>query len=151
MKASGVGQIEQFEKLQAQRPADKRFSQFYQKLQQNPRSASTHLALAELYFSQRLFELAQESFRRALILDKSLARAHYGLAQVYRQKQLKPLEVYELEQAVQVAPHEDRYRYQLGVVLMEPATYDYKGAKRQYKELQKMNSPLAAKLGTLVE
>lgn len=151
LQASGVGQIQQFQKLQEDRPADKRFSQYFRQLQQSPRSATAHLALANLYFSQNLFELAQESFRRALILDKNLAAAHQGLSQVYRKKKLKPLELFELQQAVAVAPNQDQYRYELGVLLMEPATYNYKAAKKQYKVLQKMNSPLAAKLAPLVE
>src|SRR5690606_2863921 len=103
------------------------------------------------YMTQNLLELAQESFRRALILNPQLAEAHYGLAQLYRKKQIKPLELYQLEKAVAVAPQMDRYRYQLGVVLMEPATYNYKAAKKHYKELQKMGSPLAADLAKLVE
>lgn len=148
---SGIGQVEQFQKLQEQQNVDKRFATYFQGLTQNPRDPQLHLALAQIYLERDLLELAQESFQRALTLDKKLGVAHFGLSRLYRKKKLKAREVYEMEQAVATEPNNGEYRYELAVIYMEPESFDFKKAKNQYKALQKMESPLAPKLGKYLE
>ncbi len=148
---SGIGQVEQFQKLQEQQVVDNRFMDYFQALAKNPRDPKLHLALAQVYLERDLLELSQESFQRALILDSQLAAAHYGLSKLYRKKKLKAHEVYEMEQAVATAPENGEYRYDLAVLYMEPDSFDFKKAKSQYKALQKMESPLATKLGKYLE
>jgi superkiller protein 3 len=148
---SGVEQVEQLQKLQEQQSVDPRFANFYQQLQSNPTNAQTHLALGQAYLEKGLYELAIASFERALQFDPKLAGAHYGLSKTYRKKKIKNWEVIELERAVATAPSNDQYIYDLGVVLMEPQSYDYDKAKKQFKELKKLQSPLATKLGQLME
>ena len=148
---SGVGQVEQFQKLQEQQPVDTRFSQFYQQLQSDPTNANTHLALGKAYLDKGLYEMAIISFERALQFSPQLAAAHYGLSKTYRKKKNKNWEVLELEKAVATAPTNDQYIYELGVLYMEPESYDYDKAKKQFKELKKQQSPLAIKLGQLME
>lgn len=150
-QTGGIGQVKQFEKLREQQAGDTRFADLFAEIQKSPRNPQTHLALAQTYLEKGLLELAQESFYRVLKLDSKLAVAHFGLSKVYRKKKIKTLEVSELEAAVAQAPDNDQYRYELGVVYMEPDTFDYKKAKKQYKALVKMESPLAAKLAQILE
>lgn len=149
--AAEVGKVRQLQELQEQQPVDTRFSDYFDKLRKSPKDPKLHLALAEVYLERDLLELAMISFRRALALDAGLAKAHQGLSKVYRKKGLKALEVMEMEKAVEGAPDNEEFRYQLGVLYMEPESFDYKKAKKQYKALKKMNSPLAPKLGTLMQ
>jgi tetratricopeptide (TPR) repeat protein len=149
--ATEAQQAQQLQQMQEQQAVDTRFADFFEKLRQNPKDPQLHYALAELYLERDLLELAQVSFRRALVLNPSLAPAHMGLSKLYRKKKLKALEVYEMETAVQIAPDNEDYRYQMGVLYMEPESFDYKKAKKQYEALKKMNSPLAIKLGSLME
>ena len=150
-QSGGIEQVKQYEKLREQQAGDTKFADLFAEIQKNPRNPQTHLALAQTYLAKDLLELAQESFRRVLKLDSKLAVAHFGLSKVYRKKKIKKLEVLELEMAVAKAPRNDQYLYELGVVYMEPATFDYKKAKKQYKALKKMESPLASKLAQLLE
>lgn len=150
-QTGGIDQVKQFEKLREQQAGDTRFADLFAEIQKSPRNPQTHLALAQTYLEKGLLELAQESFHRVLKLDSKLAVAHFGLSKVYRKKKIKKLEVLELETAVAQAPDNDQYRYELGVVYMEPDTFDYKKAKKQYKALKKMESPLASKLAQLLE
>jgi cytochrome c-type biogenesis protein CcmH/NrfG len=146
-----VGQVEQFQKLQEQQTVDTRFADYFQRLQQNPKDPQTHLALGQACLDKGLYEMAVVAFGRALEFDPALAAAHYGLSKTYRKKKVKNWEVIELEKAVAVSPQNDQYIYELGVVYMEPATYDYDKAKKQFKALQKQQSPLAARLGQLMD
>lgn len=148
---SGVGQVEQFQKLQEQLPVEKRFETYFEGLKKNPRDPQLHLALGNIYLERNLLELARESFKRVLILDKSLGAAHFGLSRLYRKKKLKALEVYEMEQAVATNPKNGEYRYELAVIYMEPESFDFKKAKAQYKALEKMEHPLAPKLFQYLE
>ncbi len=149
--AAEIDQIKQFEQFQGQKKSDTRFSDYFEALQKNPRDPQIHLQLAQLYLEQNLLELAAESFRRVLILDSNIAQAHVGLSHLYRKKKLKALEVGELEMAVQVAPQDPKIRYEMGVLYMEPESFNYKKAKEQYKALMKMQSPLGADLGRLMQ
>ncbi len=149
--AAEIDQVKQFEQFQGQKKSDTRFADYFQALQKNPRDPQTHLQLAQLYLEQNLLELAAESFRRVLILDSNMAQAHVGLSHLYRKKKLKALEVGELELAVQVAPQDPKIRYEMGVLYMEPESFNYKKAKEQYKALMKMQSPLGADLGRLMQ
>lgn len=148
---SGVGQVEQFQKLQEQMPVEKRFETYFEGLKKNPRDPKLHLALGNIYLERDLLELARESFKRVLILDKTLAEAHFGLSRLYRKKKIKALEVYEMEQAVATDPKKGEYRYELAVIYMEPESFDFKKAKAQYKALKKMEHPLAPKLFQYLE
>jgi cytochrome c-type biogenesis protein CcmH/NrfG len=150
-QTGGIGQVKQFEKLREQQAGDTRFADLFAEIQKSPRNPQTHLALAQTYLEKGLLELALESFHRVLKLDSKMAVAHFGLSKVYRKKKIKTLEVSELEAAVAQAPGHDQYLYELGVLYMEPDTFDYKKAKKQYKALKKMESPLAAKLAQLLE
>lgn len=151
VQASELEQVKQFEQLQQQKKSDSRFADFFEALQKSPRDPQVHLQLAQLYLEQNLLELAAESFRCALILNPRLAEAHVGLSHLYRKKRLKALEVKEMETAVQVAPEAPRIRFEMGVLYMEPESFDYKKAKAQYKALQKLASPLAVDLARLMQ
>lgn len=150
-QTGGIGQVEQFQKLQEQQPVDTRFADYYAQLQKTPKDPRIHLALGQAYLEKGLPELAIQSFQRALRFDPDLAAAHYGLSKSYRRKKLKDWEVIELEKAVAAAKTNDQYIYELGVVYMEPESYDYGKAKKQFKTLKKMESPLAQKLGRLMD
>jgi tetratricopeptide (TPR) repeat protein len=150
-QTGGVGQVEQFQQLQEQQAVDTRFADYFQRLQQNPKDVQAHLALGQACLDKGLFEMAIVSFGRALEFDPTLAAAHYGLSKTYRKKKIKTSEVIELEKAVAVAPSNHQYIYELGVVYMEPESYNYDKAKKQFKELKKQQSPLAARLGQLME
>jgi len=149
--AQSAGQAKQMQKLQEQQSVDTRFADYFSRLKKAPRDPQAHLALAQVYLERDLFELAAVSFQRALKLNPQLASAHFGLSKTYRKKKLKKLEVLELENAVAIEPTNDHYLYELGVVYMEPESFDYKKAKKQYKALKKLQSPKADKLGTLMK
>lgn len=149
--ASETGQARQFQALQDQQAADSRFADFFSQLKKSPKDARIHFGLAQVYLEKGLLELAKESFLRALMLEKGMAKAHRGLSQVYRKKNIKSWEVYEMETVVALAPERDQYRYELAVLYMEPDTFDYKKAKKQYKILKKKESPLAVKLAKIMQ
>jgi len=150
-QTGGIGQVEQFQKLQEQQTVDTRFADYYSRLKQNPKDPQIHLALGQAYLDKSLTDMAILSFERALEFDPNLAAAHFGLSKTYRKKKVKIWEVYQLERAVAVAKSNDQYIYELGVLYMEPQSYDYDKAKKQFKTLKKMESPLAQKLGQLME
>lgn len=150
-QTGGIGQVEQFQKLHEQQTVDTRFADYFQKLQSDPKNPQVHLALGQACLEKGLFEMAVTSFERAIEFDPKLAAAHYGLSKTYRKKKVKNWEVLELEKAVALAPANDQYIYELGVIYMEPKSYDYDKAKKQFKELKKRQSPLAPKLGQLME
>jgi superkiller protein 3 len=148
--ASGIDQVKQFESLQNAQAADTRFADYYEKLKQNPKDLAAHLALGKLYADKKLYELALNSFRRILSLDPQYAEAHYQMSLIYQALNFKKLQLAELQEAVQKAPQQDQYHYHLGVLYMKEGHYDFKSAKEEYKNLKKMNSPLAQKLGRLM-
>ncbi len=142
--------LRQMQQLQSQAPTDTRIAEYFERLKAAPRDPEIHFQFGELYRERGLFELSIASYQRALQFNSSLAKAHVGLSKVYRKKGLKRLELFELQEAVRVSPQDPELRLALGVLLMEPETFDYNQAKKQYKELKKMESPLAEKLATLM-
>jgi uncharacterized protein HemY len=60
---------------------------------------------------------------------------------------MKALELFEMQTAVRISPQDPQLLLALGNLYMEPETFDYNQAKKQYKELVKIQSPLAAELG----
>jgi cytochrome c-type biogenesis protein CcmH/NrfG len=150
-QATETGEAQQMQQLQEEQPVDGRFADYFNKLQQSPKDPALHIALAEVYLERNLLEMALTSFRRALIFDPTSARAHFGLSRLYRKKELKKVELEEMQVAVQLAPDNNEYRYELGVLYMEPANFDYKKAKDQYKALKNNASPLAEKLAALMQ
>jgi Cytochrome c biogenesis factor len=146
-----TGQIRQMQQLQEQLPAETKFADLYDQLKANPKDPQLHLQLGHLYLEHRLFELSRSAFNRALQFQPGFAAAHAGLSQLFRQQGLKDREVLELVEAARLEPGNGDYLYRLGVLYMEPATFNYKMAEQQYKALQKMASPLALKLGQLMQ
>jgi len=149
--ATGAEQVRQIQKFQEQQSVDTRFADYFKRLQINPKDPDAHMALGQAYLEKGLYEVAIVSFGRALQLNPKLASAHYALSKTYRKKKVKTWEVIELEKAISIQPENDQYRYELGVVFMEPLSYDWDKAKKQYKALKKLKSPLAIKLGQLME
>ncbi len=144
-------EAQQFQKLQEQGPADTKIMDYYEKLKVSPKDPQIHLALAQLFLERQLYELAIASFRRALSFQPNFASAHIGLSQAYRKKGLPELEISEMEAASQDDPNNLEIRFQLGVLYMEPAHFDYKKAKKQYDFLKKLQSPLADQLGAKMQ
>jgi len=138
--------VQQMQQLQSQTAADTRIAEYFEKLKAAPRNPEIHWQLAEIYRERSLFELAIASYQRALQFNPALAKAHVGLSKVYRKQALKNWELFEMQEAVRVAPQDPEMRYALGILLMEPQTFDYNAAKKQYKELKKLQSPLADQL-----
>jgi tetratricopeptide (TPR) repeat protein len=62
----------------------------------NPRLASAHLELGNLYAQRKQNSTAIASFRQALLLDPNSEMAHYKLAQIYRDLNELPLAEQEL-------------------------------------------------------
>lgn len=150
-QSSETGLVQQMQQLQEQLPTESKYADFYDKIKANPKDPQLHLQLAKLYLEHQLFELAITSFRQALNLQPGLAEAHVGLSQVFRKKGLKGWELFEMAEALRLDPGNSENIYRLGVLYMEPANFDYKKADRQYKALQKMESPLTAQLGQLMQ
>jgi cytochrome c-type biogenesis protein CcmH/NrfG len=140
--------VKQAVQLQQEAPADTRIADIFEQLKAAPNDPAIHLKLGDVYFERALYELAIASYRQALRLQPVNAPAHLGLSRVFRKKQLPGLEISELEAAVAAAPEDAALRLKLGTVYMEPARFDYKKAKKQFEALKKMQSPLAAELGT---
>lgn len=138
--------LQQMQQIQSQTAVDTRIAEYFEKLKAAPRDPEIHFQLAEIYRDRALFELAIASYQRALQFNSGMAKAHLGLSKVYRKQVLKNLELFEMQEAVRVAPADPEMRYALGILLMEPQTFDYNSAKKQYKELKKLQSPLAEKL-----
>lgn len=149
--ASELGTAQQVLKLQQQLPTDTGVAQAMEELKKRPKDPKVHLKLGEVYLERSLYELAIISFHRAIRLESSMAQAHVGLSHAYRKKGLKKLEISEMEMAARKDPKNPKIRYELGVLYMEPDHFDYKKAKKQYKTLKKLTSPLADKLGSLME
>lgn len=139
--------VRQMQQMQAQNPTDARIAEYFDKLKAAPRDPEAHYQLAELYRERSLFQLAVISYRRSLSFNVNQSQAHVGLAKVFRKQGLKSLELFELNEAVRVSPADPQLRLALGNLYMEPETFDYNQAKKQFKELKKMESPLAAELG----
>lgn len=150
-QGSEMGQIQQMQKLQEQTPGETKFADLYEQLKANPRDPAIHTQLGMLYLEHKLFELSQSAFFQALSFQSSYAAAHVGLSQLYRQKGLKDRELMEMVEAVRLEPNNADYVYRLGVLYMEPTHFNYKKAEQQYRALEKMASPLVAKLGQLMQ
>jgi tetratricopeptide (TPR) repeat protein len=150
-QAGETGVVRQMQQLQEQAPADTKFADYFERLKINPKDSLIHLQLGQLYLERELLELAITSFRQALQYQPNMAQAHVGLSQVFRKKGLKPLELAEMEEAVRLDPNDAQIHYSLGVLYMEPTNFDYKKAEREFKTLEKMQSPLTEKLGVLMQ
>ncbi len=146
-QSSETAIIQQMQQLQNQGPADTRIADYFEKLKAAPRDPEIHFQLGEIYLERSLFELAIAAFRRALEFQSSFPKAHVGLSKVFRKKGLKALELQEMAAAVAQSPSDPQLRLALGVLYMEPENFDYNQAKKQYKELKKLQSPLADELG----
>lgn len=150
-QASEYDQIRQMEALKKQEKGDTVFAEIIEKLSQSPKDFSLHYKMAQAYRQRGLLELAQVSCERVLKLKPTHAWAHVGLSLIFRQKKEDAWELYHLQQAAIKAPMDDKIRFKLGRLYMEPKAFDYKKAKKEYKALQKMQSPLASKLGRVME
>lgn len=146
------GQIlKQYGELQDQTAVDSSFAEFITELTLDPNNPAIHLKLADLYYKHGMYELAIVSYRRVLQFNPQSAVSHHGLSLVFRKKSMKAYELSEMETAVSLDPLNPQLVYELGVLYMEPETYDYKKAKKTYQALVKLNSPLLTeKLGKLV-
>jgi tetratricopeptide (TPR) repeat protein len=139
--------LRQMQQMQSQAPGDTRIAEYFERLKAAPTDPEAHFALAELYRERGLFELAISSYRRSLAFNPNLSKSHVGLSKVFRKKGMKALELFEMQTAVRISPQDPQLLLALGNLYMEPETFDYNQAKKQYKELVKIQSPLAAELG----
>lgn len=85
----------------------------------NPEKSTLHVNLGRVYRDLEELELAQQAFRRAVVLDPSSATAHNNLGNVaFRLGDCATAE-YELAQAVNLDPNSLSAASQLGISLFE--------------------------------
>ncbi len=108
----------------------------------NPERSTIQVNLGRVYRDQGDLKLAQQAFRRAVVLDPASSSAHNNLGNVaYRLKDCSTAE-YELSQAVSLDPQSLSAMSQLGITLFECG--DVKDSVSKLEAALKLNGAVFA-------
>jgi len=108
-----------------------------ERIKYSPTTERAHSSLGDAYFHKKLYDKAEEQYKKALELNSKYSDAYYNLGNIYMERNLDDKAIQMYNKVLELDPFYVKALNNLGIIYSRKDQLDK--AERQYKQILKMN------------
>jgi len=107
------------------------------RINQGPATERAHSSLGDAYFHRKLYDKAEQQYKKAIEITPNYSYAYYNLGNIYMERRLDDKAIEQYKKVLELDPFSVKAMNNLGII------YSKKGqlsqAQKQYKQIIKIN------------